>query len=119
MTEHEDLAKRVSALEKELLEAKKQLEAMKPPEPFVPKREWQRPDYTEGMSMSGPALKPMVDLINPQGLKSHIGARARNRIGEPGGFGPGPAKQWPKQSRSASDKDELKIPEPPKSRWSK
>ena len=52
-------------------------------------------DYTEGMSASGPALKPMVDLINPQGLKYDPGAWARNRIGEPGGFGPAKG-QWPK-----------------------
>ena len=37
MSEHDDLAKRVSELERDLAEAKKALEALKPKEPFVPR----------------------------------------------------------------------------------
>jgi len=54
MSEYEDLARRVAALEAELAEAKRTLEASKPKEPFVPKP-IPKPDWTEGMSMSGPA----------------------------------------------------------------
>ena len=91
----DELAERVAKLEADLAEAKKALEAVKPKEPFRPRMTMPKIDYTDGMSASGPALKPMVDLINPQGLKYDPGAWARNRIGEPGGFGPAKG-QWPK-----------------------
>ena len=87
MSEYDDLAKRVAALEVELAEAKKALEVVKPKEPFKPKMTMPRIDYTEGMSMSGSALKPMVDLVNPQGLKFDPSAWARNSYPQPGGFG--------------------------------
>jgi|SRR6516162_2641973 len=87
MSEYDDLAKRVAALEGELAEAKKALEVVKPKEPFKPKMTMPRIDYTEGMSMSGSAMKPMVDLVNPQGLKFDPSAWARNSYPQPGGFG--------------------------------
>lgn|SRR5262245_48624065 len=87
---YDDLAKRVATLEAELAKAKKALEAVKPEEPFVPRLNMQKIDWTEGMSMSGPAMKAMVDLVNPKDVKYDPNAWARNRIGEPGGFGPPP-----------------------------
>ena len=90
----DELADRVAKLEADLAEAKKALEAVKPKEPFRPRMTMPKIDYTEGMSASGPALKPMVDLVNPQGLKYDPGAWRRNSPSEPGGFGP--AGQWPK-----------------------
>jgi hypothetical protein len=117
MSEYEDLARRVAALEAELAEAKRTLEASKPKEPFVPKP-IPKPDWTEGMSMSGPAMKPIIDLINPQGLKYDPNAFARNRYCEPSGFGP-PKGQWPKQPTKLREEEKLKIEKPPWSGWTK
>ena len=58
--------------------------------------------------MSGPALKPMVDLVNPpKGLKYDPDAWARNRISGPSGFGPAPG-HWPKSEPTKNEvvKDE-------------
>ena len=44
MSEHDELAKRVSELERDLAEAKKALEALKPKEPFRPRMTMQ-PTY--------------------------------------------------------------------------
>jgi|SRR6516165_574275 hypothetical protein len=116
--EYDDLAKRVAALEGELAEAKKALEAVKPPEPYRPRMTMPKIDYTEGMSMSGSAMKPMVDLVNPQGLKFDPSAWARNRLSEPGGFGPPPGGNWDKGPTKVRPEEKLKIPEPPRSYWS-
>ena len=108
MSEHDELAKRVSELERDLAEAKKALEALKPKEPFRPRMTMQPIDYTEGMSMSGPAMKPMVDLVNPpKGLKYDKDAWARSRISGPSGFGPAPGR-WPKPEPTKNEvvKDE-------------
>ena len=123
MTDHDELAKRVEKLEAELAEAKKALEALKPEEPFVPKFEMPHYDPTEGMSMSGSAMKPMVDLIHGKGPKQDAqairNAWARNSYPQPGGFGPGPGGNWDKGPTKVKPEEELKIPEPPRSLWSK
>src|SRR6516162_4209003 len=95
MTEHDDLAKRVSELERDLAEAKKALEALKPKEPFVPRMTMQPIDWTAGMKMSLDAAQKMAAVVpDVKGQKSDMGAWDRNRIGQPGGFGP--AGPWPK-----------------------
>jgi hypothetical protein len=117
MSEYEDLAKRVAALEVELAEAKKALEEVKPKEEFKPRLQMPQIDYTEGMSMSGPAMKSMVDLVNPKGLKYDPNAWARSRISEPSGFGPPPGGNWDKSTKVRPE-EELEVPEPPRSLWS-
>src|SRR5262245_22417479 len=83
----DDVAKEISDLKRRLSELETKQSAKEPPRPrmTMPKI-----DYTEGMSMSGAAMKPMFDLVNPKGLKYDPNAWARNRIGDPGGFGPPP-----------------------------
>jgi len=121
MSEHDELAKRVSELERDLAEAKKALEALKPKEPFVPRVSVPKIDYTEGMSMSGPALKPMVDLINPPKVKLDAdGVRdawARSRISGPSGFGPGDDSKWQKRAAKVREEEKLEIPKQPWSGW--
>jgi hypothetical protein len=95
MSEHDDLAKRVSELERDLAEAKKALEALKPKEPFVPRMTMQPIDYTENFRLPPDAAQKMAAVVPDPPKKVDMGAWARNRIGEPGGFGPGPARQWP------------------------
>jgi hypothetical protein len=121
MTEHDDLAKRVSELERDLAEAKKALEALKPKEPFVPKMTMQPIDWTAGMKMSADAAQAMARVVHdpPKGQKTDMGAWARNRIGEPGGFGPGPSDKWPKVPTKVRPKEKLEVPRSPKSYWSK
>ena len=63
MSEYDDLAKRVAALEVELAEAKKALEAVKPKEPFKPKFEMQKIDYTEGFRLPADAAQAMAVLF--------------------------------------------------------
>jgi hypothetical protein len=116
MTEYDELAKRVGALEKELAEAKRELEAVKPvvdvPKPEKP---WPKYDPTEGMSMPMNAMKPMVDLINPKDVKYDPNAFARNRLSEPGGFG-GPPKSRTvsePEKRGSGWVDPLKLDQPP------
>jgi hypothetical protein len=123
MSEYDELAKRVSQLEGELAEAKKSLEALKPKELFERKFEMPRYDPCEGMSAPMSALKPMVDLIHGKGPKQDAqaikNAWARNIRSEPGGFGPGPGGNWDKGPTKVKPEEELKIPEPPRSLWSK
>jgi hypothetical protein len=111
----DDLVKRITQLEAELAALKAQLPKVE--KPFVPKP-MPRFDPTEGMSASGPALKPMVDLINPKDVKFDPSAWARNRYPQPGGFG---------ASQDAKPKavERRGLVEPPplegqiKGRWSK
>ena len=120
MSDHDDLAKRVSELERDLAEAKRALEALKPKEPFVPRMTMQPIDYTEGMSMSGPALKPMVDLVNPKAPKFDPSAWARNRYPEPGGFGkPQDAKPKNKVERGSGWREPPPLEPMIRGRWSK
>lgn len=85
---NDELVSRIAALEAELAELKSQLP--KQEKPFVRREPMPTIDYTEGMSMSGPAMKPMVDLIDPKNVKYDPNAWARNRLSEPSGFGPPP-----------------------------
>ena len=118
--EYDDLAKRVAALEGELAEAKKALEAVKPKEPFKHKMTMPRIDYTEGMSMPASAIKPMADLIrDPKDQKYSPHAWAQTRLGDRGGFGPPPGGNWDKGPTKVRPEEKLKIPEPPRSYWSK
>jgi len=111
----DEVVKRIADLEAELTALKAKME---PKEPFKPKQ-MPRFDPTEGMSMPPSAMKPMVDLIHGKGAKYDPNAWARTRVGEPGGFGPPPGGNWDKGSTKVRPEEELKIPEPPRSWWSK
>jgi hypothetical protein len=52
---------RIAKLEAELAELRKKSE---PPEPFVPKKPWQKWDPTEQLVMPASAVKPMADLVH-------------------------------------------------------
>ena len=61
MSEYDDLVRRVSALETELAEAKKALEAGKPKPEFVPRAPMLGPiDWTAGMKMPPDAAAKMA-----------------------------------------------------------
>jgi hypothetical protein len=113
---NEELVKRIVDLEAQLAELKAQLP--KEEKPFEP-TPMPKIDYTEGMSASGSAIKAMVDLINPKGLKFDPSAWARNRYPEPGGFGPPSDGKWDKGAAKVRPEEELKIPPRPWSGWSK
>ena len=100
MSEYDDLAKRVAALEVELAKAKKALEAVKPKEPFKPKFEMQKIDYTEGFRLPADAAQAMARVVPD--VKGKMTAEqvqsswARSRISGPGGFGPA---KWEEQKK--------------------
>jgi hypothetical protein len=115
----DELAQRVAKLEAELAEAKKALEALKPEEPFRPRMTMQPIDYTENFRLPAHAAQKMAAVVpDVKGQKFDPNAWARNRIAEPGGFGP-PKGNWPKGPTKVQPKDQLKVPQPPKSYWSK
>src|SRR5215831_10597465 len=106
--EYDDLAKRVAALETELAEAKKALEATKPEEPFVPKKPWQPIDWTEGMRMPPDAAQKMAAVVpDVKGQKFNPHAWAQTRMYGPGGFGPSP-ERMAEADREARRKDQEK-----------
>jgi hypothetical protein len=110
MRELDELKCRVAALEERLPKVEK---------PYEPKEPWPRYDPTEGFRMPPSAAKPMADLIHGKGVKPDMGAWARNRMGDRGGFGPGAGGKWDKGAARVRPEEELKVPEPPKSFWSK
>jgi hypothetical protein len=113
---NEELVKRIADLEAELANLRAQLP--KEEKPFEPK-EWPRYDPTEGLRMPASAAKPMADLIHGKGVKSDMGAWARERIGERGGFGPPSGGKWDKGAAKVRPEEELKIPPKPWTGWSK
>jgi hypothetical protein len=108
MTEYDELAKRVAALEQELAEAKKSLEASKPKEPFVPKKPWQPIDWTEGMRLPADAAQAMARVVpdvKGQGFNAH--AHAQTKVSQPGGFGP---VDWrDREARKVKSDDRRKV----------
>ena len=70
--------------------------------------------------MSGPAMKAMVDLVNPKDLKYDPNAWARNRVSEPGGFG-APAKPSAERrvERGSGWRDQAPLEPMIKGKWSK
>src|SRR5262245_14330683 len=114
---NEELVKRIAALEAELAELKRQLA---PKEEFVPKAPMPRFDPTEGMSISANAMKPMVDLVNPKGVKFDRSAWARNSYPQPGGFGapaePSGARK-PEVNRGSGWRDRAPLEPQIKGQW--
>jgi hypothetical protein len=109
-TNYDDLAKRVAALETELAEAKKSLEAVKPKEPFKSKLEMPRIDWTEGMRMPPDAAQAMARVVpDVKGQKFSEHAWAQTRVGRPGGFGPPPEKMA-KETRRRKEEAQKPVP---------
>ena len=119
MSEYDDLAKRVAALEVELAEAKKALEAVKPKEPFKPKFEMQKIDYTEGFRLPADAAQAMARVVPDVKGKmtaEHVQSSwARSRISGPSGFGP-PKWEEEKRQRVPVKKAEVKDTRSPQTR---
>ena len=116
---NDELAKRIEALEAELAELRAQLP--KPEKPVAKSRMPYVPhDYTENFRLPADAAQKMAAVVPDPPKKTDMEAWARNRIGEPGGFGPGPSDKWPKPEPTKVRKEEkLEVPPPPKSYWSK
>ena len=115
----DELVKRIATLETELADLKAQLP--KPEKPFVP-TPMPKIDYTENFRLPPDAAQAMARVVHdpPKGQKTDMGAWARNRMGEPGGFGPGPSDKWPKPGPTkVREEEKLEVPPPPKSYWSK
>jgi hypothetical protein len=87
--EYEELKRRVDALEGELAEAKKALEAIKPAEekPFKLEKPWQKPDYTANFGMPASAVKAMCAVVPEMKDRSQMSDVRRPQYSEPGGFG--------------------------------
>ena len=94
MSEYDDLMRRVSALEAELAEAKKALEAQKPKPEFVPRVPMMGPiDWTAGFKLPADAAQKMAAVVpdvkrEPQTAEQVQSSWARSRISGPSGFGP-------------------------------
>jgi len=90
----EDLAKEISELKRRLAELEAKQSAQEPPRPRM---NMPKIDYTENFRLPPDAAQAMAKVVHdpPKGQKSDMGAWARNRIGQPGGFGPAPG-HWPK-----------------------
>jgi len=113
---NDEVAAKIAALEAEIAALKAKLEPVEP----KPRMQMPRFDPTEGMSMPASAIKPMADLIHGKGgAKYDPNAWARNRLAEPGGFGPPPGGNWDKGPTKVRPEEELKIEPPPWSGWSK
>jgi|SRR6516162_825073 hypothetical protein len=114
----DELVKRIATLETELADLKAQLP--KPEKPFVP-TPMPKIDYTENFRLPPDAAQAMARVVHdpPKGQKTDMGAWARNRMGEPGGFGPGPSDKWPKVPTKVRPEEKLEVTPSPKSYWSK
>jgi hypothetical protein len=120
---NDDLVKRIADLERELAELKAALPPVE--KEFVASGKWPLQfDPLDGVGMSGSALKPMVDLVNPKGVKFDRSAWARNSYPQPGGFGtpaePGGARKR-EVDRSGGWRDQAPLGQSihPQSKWSK
>jgi len=112
MSEYDDLATRVAKLERELAEAKRALERVKPPEPFKPKFEMQKIDYTEQFRLPADAAQAMArvvpDVKGQMTAEQVQSAWARSRISEPSGFGP---PKWKEEKKQQTPKAEEPKPQ--------
>src|SRR5262245_56978436 len=111
-----EMEDRIEELERKITELTAEIEKLKKPEPeplaAKGKGAWPKRDWTEGMT-AGPGLKPMVDLIpdrKDQKFSEH--AWSQTRMGEPGGFGPGPGGKWSEGSAKVKPENEYKPPKP-------
>ena len=118
MSEYDDLVRRVSALEAELAEAKKALEAGKPKPEFVPRAPMPKIDWTAGMKMPPSAVQAMARVVpdvkrEPQTAEQVASSWARSRIGQPGGFGPAnwDAAEQKERQRKAEEEAQRKAVE--------
>ena len=116
----EDHEKRIAELEKELaaLKAKAAERDAGIPKDRPP---WPRYDPTEGFRLPASAARAMAavvpDVKNPK-WDAHAWSETHGP-GSPGGFGPPKGGNWDKGPTRVQEKDELKIPPPPWSGWSK
>jgi hypothetical protein len=112
----DELVKRIEQLEAELAELKAQLPP--PKKEFVPSKPWQPIDYTENFRLPADAAQKMAAVVPDPPKKVDMGAWARNRIGDRGGFGPGPAGKWPKAGPTkVRPEEKFEIPPQPWSGW--
>jgi hypothetical protein len=93
MSEYDDLSKRVAALEVELAEAKKSLDAVKPKEEFKSRLNMEKIDYTENFRLPFDAAQAMARVVpDVKDQKFNPHAWAQTRMYGPGGFGPSPER---------------------------
>jgi hypothetical protein len=111
----DDLEKRIAALEDELKAAKEEAAAKakaaeKAKEPFKLKEPWKRYDPTEGLRMSGSAVRAMVDVVpDMRGI-----AREQGRVSVPGMF---PAEQGEPKVRGSGWREPRPLEGPPGLKW--
>src|SRR5262245_13084269 len=102
----EGLEAKIAALTAEVEELKAKTE---PEKPFVSKP-MPKYDPTEGMGMPASAMREMARLIPDPPKKGGFNAHAwsQTRMGQPGGFGPGPGGKWDTGSAKVRPEDEWK-----------
>src|SRR5262245_55348363 len=112
----EDVSKEISELKRRLAELEAKQSAKEPPRPRM---NMQPIDWTEGMRMPPDAAQKMAAVVpdvKDKGFNPH--AWSQTKMGEPGGFGPAEGN-WPKGPTKVRPEEELKVPKPPRSYWSK
>ena len=119
MSDHDELTKRIAALEAELAQLKSELPP--PRREFVPRAPLPKIDYTENFRLPADAAQEMARVVHdpPKGQKFDPHAWAQTRVGERGGFGPSDERRWQKGAAKVRAEEQLKVPQPPKSYWTK
>jgi len=118
-SEHEELVKRIAALEAELAQLKSELPP--PRKEFVPRAPIPRFDPTENFRLPADAAHEMAKVVKDppkdKGFNAH--AWAQTKIGSPGGFGPADKRGWQTGAAKVRPEEKLEVPKPPWSGWSK
>ena len=96
----DDVEKKIADLQRQIDELRK---AQEPKEPFIPKREWQKIDYTEQMRMPASAAQAMAaivpDVKRSMSREDVESGWARSKTSSPSGLGPPSGGNWDKGER--------------------
>lgn len=87
-----------------------------------PRMNMQPIDYTENFRLPMDAAQKMAAVVpdvKREGFNPHAHAQTKPTVGQRGGFGPADGSNWPKSPTKVRPEDQLEVPKPPWSGWSK